>query len=128
MMMALSTGGTAPSGDGMLLRLPAPPVAPRSGPADDLGEVVRFERRPADEGPVDLGLGHEGGDVARLDAAAVLDADGRRRALAGEAGHHRPDGPDRLVGVLGGGVAPGADGPDRLVGDDEAGDLLGRQA
>ena len=51
-------------------------------PVDDAGEVVGIERRAADERAVDLGHRHELGDVARLHAAAVLDADrvgGRRR-------------------------------------------------
>ena len=48
----------------------------------DVGEGLRVEAGAADEGAVDLGLGHEGGDVVGLDAAAVEDADVRGGVLA----------------------------------------------
>src|SRR5262249_41979500 len=44
--------------------------------AHDPGEVVGIERRPADQRTVDLGHGHQVGDVAGLDAPPVLDAHG----------------------------------------------------
>ena len=43
---------------------------------DDAGELVGVEAGPADEGAVDVGLGHQLGDVGRLDRPAVLDAHG----------------------------------------------------
>src|SRR5690606_26090864 len=41
---------------------------------DDLGEFVGVEAGAADESAVDVGLGHQLGDVRRLHRPAVLDA------------------------------------------------------
>ena len=75
---------------------------------------------PADEGAVDVGLGHQLGDVAGFTdppywmrtAAAASCADDARRPWPRIARAHR-------LGVLGGRRPAGADRPDRLVGDDQ---------
>ena len=86
---------------------------------DDAGELVGVERCAADQGAVDLGHGHELGDVARLHAAAVLDAHRVGGVGAAEARATSPRiTPIVVVGVVGRRVAAGADRPDRLVGDD----------
>src|SRR5215467_3162377 len=65
---------------------------------DDLGELVGVQAGPADEGPVDVGLGHQFGHVARLDRTAVLDPD-LRRDRPEERGEFRPDRAAHLLGV-----------------------------
>ena len=45
------------------------------GSGDDAQELVGLQAGPADQRPVDVGLGEQLGGVVRLDAAAVLDAD-----------------------------------------------------
>jgi aminoglycoside phosphotransferase family enzyme len=84
---------------------------------DDAGEVVGIEARAADEGAVDVGLGHQLGGVARLHRPAVLDA--HRAAASRRRPRHRGAhvGAHGL-GVVGRGGLAGADGPDGLVGDD----------
>src|SRR5207247_2562565 len=67
---------------------------------------------------VDVGLLHDGSDVARLDAPAVLDADAFGRLGASYVLDRRADHGAHRLGILRGGVAAGSDRPDRLVGDD----------
>src|SRR5262249_52651919 len=95
---------------------PSPGLTPAASttPVHDPGEVVGIERRPAYEGSVDLRHRHQLSDVPRLDAAAVLNPH-RVRGAAVELPQYPADHADRLVGVVGRGVAAGADGPDRLV-------------
>ena len=57
---------------------------------DDRGELVGVEARPADERAVDVGLGHQLGDVRRLHRPAVLDPD-RRGGVGPRARRPRPD-------------------------------------
>ena len=47
----------------------------QAGGLDDRGEFARVEAGPADQRPVDVGLGHQLGGVVGLDRAAVEDAD-----------------------------------------------------
>src|SRR5438270_2064441 len=103
----------------MLGRLPGQPIL------DDSGELVGVEAGPADERAVDVGLGHELGDVRRLHRAAVLDPDAAGHLVADEAGGDLTDQPDGGLGVVGRGRAARPDGPDGLVGHDQAGHLLG---
>jgi len=49
-----------------------------SGRSYDRQKAVRFEAGPADERPVDVGLGQQAGRVLGVDAAAVLNSDSRR--------------------------------------------------
>src|SRR4030095_932452 len=93
---------------------------------DDHGELVGVEAGPTDQGAVDVGLGGQLLGVARLDAAAVLDAGLVGGGLADQLGHGRADDGDRLLGVVGGGGPAGADGPDGLVGPTHAGHPVAR--
>ncbi len=56
---------------------------------DDRGELVGVEAGPAHQGAVDVGLGHQLGDVRRLDRAAVLDAHAVGGVRAGDVGARR---------------------------------------
>src|SRR5689334_1424155 len=60
--------------------------------ATDRRELRRVDRRTADEGAVDVLLGHDRRDVARLDAAAVEDAYAVGDVAAVELGEQRADG------------------------------------
>src|SRR5258708_15419120 len=79
--------------------------------ADNLDEIC-LQAGTADEGTIDIGMGHEFGDVARGDAAAVEDA----QAASGFGTVHGlvelADQVDDLAGSLSGGGAPRAYGPD----------------
>ncbi|EGJ78227.1 putative phosphoglycerate kinase [Streptomyces sp. Tu6071] len=104
----------------------------RGGPSllaetDDLDELVGVERGTADEGAVDVGAGHDLGDVGRLDRAAVLDAHGVGQLLVVQLGELAADRPADLLRVVGAADLAGADGPHGLVGDDDRGGLLGGQ-
>src|SRR6185295_11508521 len=95
------------------------PMGPWQGPRSggglaDGGEVLRIQRRAADQAAVDIGLVEQRRRVVRLDAAAVEDRDGgSTRAERRQAGAQM-----RMHG-LGFGRArrlAGADRPDRFVG------------
>ncbi len=97
------------------------PARPLEAELHDAGELVGVEAGPADQGAVDVGLGHQLGGVGRLHRAAVLDAHRRRRPSSPTRSRdHVADERAHGLGVLGRGGAAGADGPDRLVGDDRA--------
>jgi hypothetical protein len=98
------------------------------GVLQDVGEGVRVEAGTTDEGAVDLGLGHEGGDVVGLDAAAVEDADVGGGVLAEALGDGAADDAVRVGDLFGTGDAAGANGPDGLVGDEDGACLLGLDA
>ena len=94
---------------------------------NNIEKGLRVETCAADEGSIDIGLGHKVGSVLWFDATAVKDADG---------GSSGPKERDKelsnllmdIVGLLGGGYLAGADGPDRLVGDDQLLELVGRES
>ena len=89
------------------------------GCSADREEVLRVERRAADQTAVDVFEREQLGRVGRLDRAAVEDPDriGRRAiALRDQPADERAC----LVGLLWRRGAAGADRPDRLVGDDHA--------
>src|SRR6476661_4241960 len=92
--------------------------------ATDRRELGRVDGRPADEGAVDVLLGHDRRDVVRLDAAAVEHAHAVGDVTAVELGEQGTDRRADLLRVLGSRDLAGADGPDRLVGDDDRGGLL----
>ena len=92
--------------------------------AADRRELDGVDRRPADEGAVDVLLGHDRRDVAGLHRTAVEHADAVRHVAAVELGELGADRRADLLRVLGRGDLTGADGPDRLVGDDDAAGLL----
>src|SRR6478735_9348661 len=96
-----------------------PGVEQRSGrlqvgtePADR-GELDGVDRRPADEGAVDVLLGHDRRDVAGLHRAAVEHPDAVGHVAAVELGELGADRRADLLGVLGRGDLTGADRPDR---------------
>ena len=106
-------------------------VPHRAGSGVEVGhlrEGVGLEGGTADEGAVDVRLGHELLDVAGLGGAAVEDAGGVRGGVAVVGAEGLADRAADLLGVLGGGGLAGADGPDGLVGDDDLGDVLGAPA
>src|SRR4051794_19521055 len=90
-------------------------VAARPVKAADLGKLCGVEASAADEGPVDVGLGHDPDDVARLDRSAVQDAGLVGEVTAVQLGQPRPDGGTDLLRVLGRRDLAGADRPHRLV-------------
>src|SRR4249919_415287 len=93
-------------------------AGPPSSRLHDQREVLRIQARTADERSVDLGMRHEAADVARLDAAAVLDAN--RPADLGFTVLRAKGVADQLddtAGVRRLRVPPGPDRPDRLVRD-----------
>src|SRR3989344_8425456 len=107
-----------------ILRLRAPACRPsRSRSAGqavffyDGYKRIRLEACPADQGPVDIWLGHQFGDILRLDASAVLDT---QRFGGFFIVHFCQQFTDKMMDFLrlgrGSGLA-GTDGPDRLVGD-----------
>ena len=89
---------------------------------DHRGEVGSLERSAAHEGAVNVGLGDELGDVARLGRATIENADAVSELLAEHLLEGLTDSAADLLSVLGGSGLAGANGPDGLVGDD---DLLG---
>src|SRR4051794_9974732 len=81
----------------------------------DPGELVRVQTGTTDEGTVDVGLGHQLGDVGGLDRSAVLNPNrGRGRSVVQVLDAAADRRADRLR-VVGGRGAAGADRPDRLV-------------
>src|SRR5688500_2189020 len=84
----------------------------------DLGEAARIEAGAADEGAVDIRLGHKRAGVVRLHAAAVLDPNLVGGGFIGNLTEHPADKRMRFLGLLGRRGLAGADGPDRLVSDD----------
>ena len=92
---------------------------------NNIEKGLGVETCAADEGSIDIGLGHEVGGILRFDTAAVEDTDG---------GSGGPKERDKelsnllmdFVGLFGGGYFAGADGPDRFVGDDQLLELVGR--
>src|SRR5450631_4072000 len=91
----------------------------------DRHEVVRHDRRATDQRSIHVGLGHDLGDVARLDRTAVKDADAVGGITGVELGQPRTDRRTDLLCVRRGRHLAGPDGPDRLVGDDDGAHLLG---
>src|SRR5690606_38900470 len=78
----------------------------------DRGELLRLETRSADEGTVDVTLGHDRSDVRGLDRSAVQDPERLGEVLAVLLGQPAPDRRADFLRVLGGGDLTGADGPD----------------
>src|SRR3712207_4709895 len=108
----------------------------RSGERSEIGHVVEaadptelggVQARAPDEAPVDVGLGHDAGDVRRLHRAAVLDADRLAGGFTPRLGDPAPESGADLLGVVGRRDLAGADRPDRFVGDDQATDLVGAE-
>src|SRR5580658_3074314 len=92
---------------------------PSSGPGSrqDRQKFVRLERSATDQTAVDVGHRKQLGGVTGLDTAAVENArSGRDSSIPGR--DPPPDESVYFLGLLRGGIAPGADGPHRLVGDD----------
>jgi len=90
----------------------------------DAEEVVGLEAGTADQGTVNVSLGHQALDVIRLDTAAIEDAHGIGRRLTEQACQQAADEGVHLLrlGVAGG--LSGTNRPDRLVGDDRLGQLV----
>src|SRR5260370_40611810 len=84
---------------------------------DDARERVSLQACPADQSPVNIGLGHERVNILVVDAAAVDDSH-RIRALASVSFQYcAADCAVDPFGLLGPRGAPGANRPDRFVGD-----------
>src|SRR5579884_1082897 len=116
MTTMVSTGlGSSRGGPDQDGKVPASATAGHRG--HDSGELVGVEAGPADQGAVDVALGKDVGGVARIHRASVLDAHGGAGLLPPATGDQAPEGCTHRLGVLRGGVAPGADGPHRLVGN-----------
>src|SRR5262249_60841023 len=94
---------------------------------DDGQDQVRIQAGPADEGAVHVRLRQERRDIFRLHAAAVLNRKRPGRFLAKLFRRQLAKEDMRFLGLLRGGVVPGADGPDRLVGYHHAGGLVRRR-
>src|SRR5215210_1803495 len=86
----------------------------------ELDERLDLETGPADQGAVDVFLGHDLGRVLRFDGAAVEDADAVREGVPLRLPEQVPDLTDGILGVFGGGCIARPDGPDRFVGEDDA--------
>ena len=94
---------------------------------NNIEKGLRVETCAADEGSIDIGLGHEVGGILRFDTAAVEDADGGpggTKERDKELSNLLMD----IVGLFGGGYFASTDGPDRLVGDDQLLELVGRES
>src|SRR5215218_9337596 len=82
-----------------------------------LDERLDLEASPADQGAVDVLLGHDISSVFRLDVATVEDADSACEIVSRRLPQQVPDLPDGVLGVLGGSAIARPYGPDRLVGE-----------
>ena len=91
----------------LLRRRPLAGRRPAGG--HDFGEGGGVETGAAHEGAVDVGLRHQLGRVAGLDAAAIDDAAGVGRVAAEEGREPGPDAAMGGVGLVGGGDAAGSD-------------------
>src|SRR5690349_13197437 len=80
---------------------------------DDRREIGRVETGAADQGPVDVLLGHQLGRVAGLDRSAIDDP--RPVRLGAGLAQHVADERDRLLGLLRRRGPSRTDRPDRLV-------------
>src|SRR4029453_7380512 len=68
--------------------------------AADRRELLGVDRRPADERPVDVVLGHQRRDVAFFDRPAVDDPGLVGSRVVGDVGHEVPDALAHLLGAL----------------------------
>ncbi len=99
-------------------------VGRRRATSDDLGERFRIETGAANEHSVDFVFGHEAGDVIRLDAAAIDDAQ-LPCGISSEAFFgFAADELMRVGSDLRRRSLTGADRPDGFVGEVDAGELF----
>src|SRR5262245_6881248 len=82
-------------------------------------KLLRINAGAADEGPIDVGLRHDPGDVVRLDRSSVQDPRLVGEVASEQLGEPGPDGSTNLLGVPWSGYLARPDRPYRLVGDHE---------
>src|ERR1700736_6176501 len=94
---------------------------------DNGGERLCVQTCPANQGAIQLFLGHQSLNIVRLDAAAIENAQGGSKACGKLFGSELANELMGLSGHFGSCYAASADGPDRFISYQNTGEFLGGQ-
>src|SRR6185437_4316571 len=83
-----------------------------------IGKAAGFERGPAYQRAINVGLAHQLAGIGRLDASTILDAHLLGNAIVKHFRQHAANKRMGILRLLGRGRLPGADGPNRLISQD----------